>query len=252
MSTVFSVIIDDFHQALLPLKDIVQDGQAKKSSMLARVASVNAATLLLAATFEEFIRQMARQFAIEVVASAGKIDDVPYALLETAWRRTLHVLTQSNKSDGVSKKEALRFAAKRARPTIDALCSFIEGDIGQDIFENLIHNENNMGSEEINQLFKVGGVSNICIETCKSGALKAFFEADDDVATHTALLSALKGFFKRRNQIAHSLNSKNSSSPNEILRDICIFVAFSSDLGRTLEMKIAERRAVRPEWSGAE
>jgi hypothetical protein len=252
VSTEFSVIVDDFHGALKPLNEIVKNGHSEQSTTLARVAYVNAATLLLAATFEEFARQMARQFAIQVVAGARSIDDVPDVLLETAWRRTFHTLTQSNKSDGVSKKEALRFSAKKARPTIDALCNFIEGDIDQDIFENLIHNENNMGSEEINRLFKIGGVTNVCLETCKNEALRTFFEADDDGATHAALLSALKRFFERRNQIAHSLNSKNSVSPNEILRDICMFVAFSSDLGRTLETKIAERRPVRPKCFDSE
>jgi hypothetical protein len=252
VSTVFSVIVEDFQQALLPLKDIVEDGQTNKSSMLARVASVNATTLLLAATFEEFIRQMARECVIQTVQKASSIDDLPDDLLETAWRRTFHVLTHSNKSDGVSKKEALRISAKKARPTIEALCNFIEGDINQDVFENLIHNENGMGFKEINKLFKVGGVSNICMEICKNETLRAFFEVDDEKATHAALLSALKEFFERRNQIAHSLNSKNSASPEQILRDICMFVALASDLGRTLEVKIAERRPARPKCFDAE
>ncbi len=246
MSTEFSVIVDDFHSALRPLNEIVRNGHSEQATTLARVASVNAATLLLAATFEEFVRQMARQFAIQVVTGASSIDDVPDFLLETAWRRTFHVLTHSNKSDGVSKKEALRISAKRARPTIEALCNFIEGDIDQDIFENLIHNENGMGFEEINKLFKVGGVSNICKEICKNETLRTFFEIDDEKATHAALLSALKEFFERRNQIAHSLNSINSASPGQILRDICMFVALASDLGRTLEVKVAEKQTARP------
>jgi hypothetical protein len=252
VSTVFSVIVDDFCNALKPLEEIVENGNSTSSSKFARVASVNAATLLLAATFEEFVRQMARQFAIQVVTGASSIDDVPDVLLETAWRRTFHTLTHSNKSDGVSKKESFRISAKKARQTIDALCKFLEGDINQDIFENLIHNENGMGFKEINKLFKVGGVSNICIEICKHEALKTFFKVDDERATHEALLSALKGFFERRNQIAHSLNSKNSASQNEILRDISMFVSFANDLGMRLEEKIAERRPARPKSFGPE
>jgi len=241
VNTVFSVIVDDFHEALIPLKDIVRDGQAKKSSMLARVASVNASTLLLAATFEEFIRQMARECVAQAVAKANNIDDLPDDLIDTAWRRTFHVFSRSRKADGTSKKEALRFLAKKAQPSIDALCKFVEGDIKQDIFEHLIHNENNMAPEEINRLFKVGGLPNVCGEACKSIALKAFFKLDDDGKTHGALVSSLNAFFERRNRIAHSLNSKSSSSSDEILRDICMFVAFASDLGNTLETKILGR-----------
>jgi hypothetical protein len=238
VSTVFSVIVDDFHNSLIPLKEIVQEGQEKKSAVLARVASVNATTLLLAATFEEFIRQMAREYVIQTVKNANSVNELPDDLLETAWRRTFQIFGRSNKANGTSKKEALKFLAKRAHPTINALCKFIEGDIEQNIFEHLIHNENNMGPDEINRLFKVGGLPNACVEACKKTDLKEFFEMEDAGKTHEALLSSLKAFFERRNQIAHSLNSKSSASPDEVLRDICMFVALASDLGNTLEEKI--------------
>ncbi len=61
MSTDFSVIVDEFESGLVRLEEIVGAGQTKQSSPKARVASIHAATLLLAAEFEESVRETARR-----------------------------------------------------------------------------------------------------------------------------------------------------------------------------------------------
>lgn len=234
MSTPFSVIVDDFEIALTPLEEIVNNGQSKASSPRARVASVHAATLLLAATFEQFVREMALEHAVQIVAKASSISDLPDALLDTAWRRTFEQFARS-KPSGRSKKEALEIFAKQARPSIDALCTFIEGDITQNIFDHLIHNENNMRAGEINALFKVSGCSNVCAQACKQTQLKIVFDTDDEGKVHGGFLQALDTFFERRNAIAHSLNTASSSGPETLFYDIDIFLAFSKDLQATLD-----------------
>ena len=237
MTTPFSVIVEDFKEELLSLRQLVEMGQAKSASPKTRVAAIHAVTLLLAAAFEEFIRQMAREYAIQVVDKAESVSELPDALLETAWRQTFQELSRS-KTDARSRKEALEISAKEARDKVTALCAFVEGDITQDIFAHLIHNENNMRANEINKLFKVSGLSDVCSEICGQAALKIFFEQQDDGQTHGELLDALSDFFKRRNEIAHSLNSARSSAPEEVSRDIEMFIAFSKDLGATLEVEI--------------
>ena len=229
MATAFSVIVEDFDEDLLSLRQLVNLGEAKTASAKTRVATIHATTLLLAAAFEEFVREMAREYAIQVVNKAGSVSELPDALLETAWRRTFDELAHI-KPNGRSKKEALEISAKQARPKIDALWAFIEGDITQDIFVHLIHNENNMRVGEINRLFKVSGLSDVCSQICKQASLKAFFATEEDGKTHGDLLDSLEGFFNRRNEIAHSLNSASSSAPEEVSRDIDMFLAFSNDL----------------------
>lgn len=238
MSTSFSVILDDFDAALVPLREIVNGGQGTGASARARVSSVHASTLLLAATFEEFVREMAKEFAVQVVTSASSVSELPEQLLETAWRRTFDRFAR-NKAATCSRREALEIAAAQARPTVEALCAFIEGDIGQNIFDHLIHNENNMRPREINSLFKLSGFSNVCAEACKHAELKAFFETDEEGKAHGEFLSALEAFFERRNQIAHSLNSVSSSAPETILQDVDFLSAFSKGLCRTLEARFA-------------
>ena len=230
----FSVIVEDFDQELTSLHLLVRIGQAKGVSARTRVASIHATTLMLAAVFEEFIREMAREHAIHVVDKAHTVSQVPDMLIVTAWKRTLSELARGE-GNGRTKRNAVRMAVKQARPKIDALCSFVEGDIGQDIFDHLIYNESNMRAREINKLFRVSGLENVCQRVCQQDSLKGFFDRDDDRRTHGDLLAELENFINRRNEIAHSLNSAVSSGPEEVFRAIDMFRAFAQDLGVTLE-----------------
>lgn len=239
MRTTFSVIVDDFEAALIPIIEIVNEQQRQGSSARARVASVHAATLLLAASFEEFIREMAKEYVSQIVYRVKKISELPDALYETAWRRTFDRLMKV-KAQGRTKLEAHQVAANRARPAFDALFDFFDGDITKLSIENLIHNENNMRGREINNLFKVGGISDICSKICKKPSVKKFFEVDDEGKAHGRLLAALEDFFERRNEIAHSLNTASSASPQTIIRDVELFKALANDLLETLEEKLAD------------
>lgn len=244
MATAFSVIVDAFDEELASLHQLVKIGRSPSASAKTRIATIHATTLLLAAMFEEFIRESAREYTIQVVDKAGSVSDLPDALLNTAWKRTFEEVARSKPDDGLSKIKGLEMSAMRARPKIDALFAFIKGDITQqgnikqNIVAHLIHNENNMRAGEINKLFKVSGLSNICLQICKQQSLKTFFNENDDGKTHGELLTALKRFFNRRNDIAHSLNSASSSAPEEVFGDIKMFAAFSKDLGATLEAAV--------------
>ena len=95
-----------------------------------------------------------------------------------------------------------------------------------------------MRGGEVNKLFKVGGLSNVCSRICAQGSLKELFDRNEEGEAHGDLLAALEDFFNRRNEIAHSLNSAKSSAPAEISRYIDMFRAFSKDLGATLEAAV--------------
>ena len=242
VASTFSAIVGDFDEELTSLGVLVQIGQAKGVPPKTRVASIHATTLMLAAAFEEFIRQMARAQAIQVVERASSVADVPDKLLETAWKRTLNELARAE-SRRLSKKESLRMSlAKRARLEINALCSFVEGDIGQNIYDDLIHNEHNMRPGEVNRMFKISGLRNICQRICGQASLKAFFEQRNENHTHRDLLVELDNFIDRRNEITHSLNSASSSGPGEVFRIIEMFRAFAKDLGATLETSVGSPR----------
>ena len=232
LAGLYAVIVEDFDEELTSLKDLVQI--ATTASPRTRVAAIHATTLILAAAFEEFVRQMAREYAVQVVKKSSNISDVPQTLLVTAWKRTFEELSSSKWSTD-DRQGALEVAAKRARVKIDALCAFMEGDIGQHIFDDLIHNERNMRVDEINRMFRISGLSNVCMQICEQASLKQFFDQDDRNHTHGHLVSAIKSFIDRRNEIAHSLNPSISNAPEEVFRLIEMFRAFAKDLSATLE-----------------
>ena len=151
-------------------------------------------------------------------------------MANTAWRRTMETLARSrivnNNHPNVISEAHARF---------DAIYKFCKGDLTQDIYMELIHNENNMRPGEINSLFKVSGLSDMCREIADKKPLLRNFDEIEEEKTHGRLLKSLEEFFERRNVIAHSLNSASSSGPDQILKDVDMFDAFGKALCETLE-----------------
>lgn len=233
MATEFSVIVDDFVEELRSLDQIVSLTQDSKYLPKTRISSMHAVTLLLAANFEEFIRQMAKQCAISVVQRANDVSEIPDLLMETAWKRTLDQLVREKFSP--PKKQSIVASAQRAKPKIDAMFAFVSGDRTQDIYDQLIHNENNMRPREINGMFKIAGFSDICRAICKQNEIKLILSKENEDSAHGEFMSAVDAFFNRRNEIAHSINSASSVGPDQMRRDIRLFEALARDLCVTLE-----------------
>jgi hypothetical protein len=74
MPSVFGVIFEEFEQELDAIQILVGPAGDAKPSAKARVAGANAAVLLLAASFEEFVRELAREYARAVVAATPSYD----------------------------------------------------------------------------------------------------------------------------------------------------------------------------------
>lgn len=235
MDTDFAAITDDFERdldAIRSLVDAFRDSSTGAAKI--RISAANAATLLLAATFEEFVRSMARSYAKQVVIARGSFSRLPQRLATTAWRRAMRSLTnlRIDSSGGFSSSDG---SSPDPRSRFDSIYRFCEGDLTQDIYGDLIYNENNMRPSEINALFNVSGLSDVCRMASDKDPLSKQLREEDASRSYSSLISILEGFFSRRNTIAHSLNSGNSSSPDEIGYDIDIFRAFGRSLRETLE-----------------
>ena len=229
MTTLYMAIAEEFEGQLFSLRELVGNSQSKSLGPSTRIASVRAATLLLAATFEEFVREMALEHARQVVARAKSLEQVPDRLVDTAWKRTLNDLLRT-RAEGETRETRLASTAKLARLRLDDICSFMEGDISRNVYTNLTHNENNMRPEQIDRLFRISGVPSVCKEVCKKGELQTFFGIRGQESTHAALKDTLNQFIDKRNEIAHSLNLVSSEAPDEVFRDIFMLKAFAVDL----------------------
>jgi hypothetical protein len=231
LNTPFSPIADDFLETLTSIKEISQISCRHRKS---RVAAVHAVTLLLAASFEEFVRQMAKEYALYLVKKTSAVEDLPDKFLEAAWHRAFsRAMRKADKTNPIV--DGYKKSTNKARSILEPLWLFIEGDVSQSICEHLIHNENNMRPDEINKIFKICGITNILQVVCKQEILKNILNESHDCKAATLFSSEMNNFFDLRNEIAHALNFNSSKSPEDFNKDIDLFEAFSISLCITIE-----------------
>lgn len=237
MVSSFHPISDDFRSDLQAISELIDAVHVSGNTAKSRVASVNSCTLLLAATFEEFIREMGRQYAREIVERATSVDQLPRKLAATAWKRTLESLARA-KLDTGGTPESFDVIARDARQSFDKVCGFVGGDKSQDIYQALIHNESNMRPNQLNDIFSVCGLSNVCLKFSDKQQLLDFFDETEAGKVHGQFLVRLNDFMERRNSIAHSLNPGNSSGPEQLRKDIAFLKAVAMSLSETLSVSL--------------
>jgi hypothetical protein len=246
MASVFEVITEEFVDDMEAIRSLVVTFSDPQKTAKARIAAANSATLLVAATFEEFVREMAREYARAVVTNTESFDKLPPKLASTAWKRTMDGLSKvrfDGNQTGAGTENA--FGATQARFTV--IYDFCKGDLTQDIYRDLIHNENNMRPGELNSLFKVSGLGDVCKKLSdKQPMLEVFGETEAGKA-HGKLISSLEDFFERRNAIAHALNPGQSSGPAQIDNDINILERFGKALCETLDTLAPKTPVAQPE-----
>ena len=229
MATVFEITTEDFNDDCAAIITVISTFDDSGKSAKSRVAAANSSTLLAAATFEEFIRQQARHYAKTVVSYSSGVEELPVKLAATAWQRTMESLARI-KIGKAAPSNSLPFASAR----FGAVMDFCKGDLQQDIYDDLIHNENNMRPTELNSMFKVSGLSNVMSLCSADQSIMDFFGESEQGKAHGKLLAAFEDFFDRRNTIAHSLNSNQSSGASQILTDLALFSKFAGALTTAL------------------
>ena len=235
MATDFAAITEEFESELDVIRSLVGafDDRSKGSATV-RASAANAATLLLAATFEEFVRTMARAVARKVFQTAGSFSQLPAKLATKAWRRAMRSMTQLRIDNGS------RFLSPDGRTSdpksrFDDIYEFFRGDRSRDIYSDLVFNENNMRPRQINSLFAISNLRDVCKQASGEESLVEHFKEDEMDRAHGRLMSFLDDFFNRRNTIAHSLNAHQSRGPDDIRYDIDTFRAFGRSLCKAVE-----------------
>lgn len=236
MATVFELIKEEFISELDAIRVLVTTHDEPGRLPKVRVAAANSATLLVAATFEEYIRQSAREYARLVVSNARSFADVPKKLAATAWRRSLERLAKV--SFDVEDQPTRNARLVMAGSTFSSVHEFVRGDLTRDIFGDLIHNENNMRPNELNSMFKVSGLGDVCAKLCEMQPIKDHFQEVELGKAHGKLIAALEEFMERRNGIAHALNPGSSTGADQILKDLDMLGAIAASLFQVLDRQV--------------
>jgi len=214
------LIYDDFASELDALESMIATVGGASLGSRSRVASANAATLLLAALFEEFVRQIIRALFSAKAKAAADISVFPEKITANVWRRSLEMLARAPFDDVQSK-------SREVSDNIEAILRFcLSKDVQADVGKALSHNDNNMRPQQLNQLFNQIGVENMCGRACNSEALIDFLGHGTAGKATPELTSRLEAFFRRRNDIAHSVQFNSSSGPSELSADISLFRIF--------------------------
>ena len=161
------------------------------------------------------------------VDNTKSIQNIKEILLKTACQRTFQV-TSGDLDKELPYLEMYRKASIGAMAKINALFEFIRGDLSQDIYNGLIYNQYNMNADELNNMFRVSGIKNMCEEVSNSENIKLFFGPIGNL--NTEIRTKLNQFMIRRNEISHSnedptkIYSTNSDIKffKALIMDICL------------------------------
>lgn len=228
MVSEFRLILEEFSSELDALAEM-SVGQQESITARARIAAGNAATLLLAAIFEEYIRQQVRIAFKEKVKRVNGPGDFPSNLAIKVWRKTLDasMRTQIGELDGNSREVEERFAT--------AVAFSIKKDMRAEVSDAVSHNENNMRPDQMAELFKQIGVPSMLSKCCEQVEMSDLVGGNNADDTRLKIIARIEDFFRRRNIVAHAITLGSSSGPAEIAADIELFKALSRAIVRTLE-----------------
>jgi hypothetical protein len=102
----------------------------------------------------------------------------------------------------------------------------------------LVHNENNMRPSQLNSIFSICDLKDVCSKISKRPDLSDYCDEEDFGKVHGMLLTRLNDFMEMQNNIAHSLNLGSSPQPNSLLDDILFFKALALSLSETLPIHL--------------
>lgn len=232
MSTEYDAIFSEFASELDALAEMVRaraDLGATALTGRARIAAGNGATLLLAAIFEEYVRQQVRAAFLEKTRRARDMKDFPVKIAATVWRRSLEGLART-------PFEEIESDGRKTDARVAAILSFcVKKEITADVGDVVARNDTNMRLQELGRLFNQIGLKEIVSKCCEDNSLIDWLGADGPGKAKALLESRFGDFFRRRNEIAHAIQLGSSSGPTELLNDITMFRVFAQALSTAVQ-----------------
>ena len=241
MESGFRVAAEEFCSEVSVIQDLVSPFESTAVEPKVRAAASNSAMLLLAATFESFVRDMAGQVARAAVARAEVVAKVPNKILRDAWKRTFEAILRYRLPQNTKTLEIIDIVDE-AEARAEAVFEFLRGNTNRDIYDDLVRTDVNMRAKEINRLFGMSEVPNVCSLVSQEQAVIDHFRAVPENATAADLVRFVDHFVDQRNIIAHALVSSSSIGPREVCRHIDTFRVFAQALCAVLERKFPSPR----------
>lgn len=234
MTSEYELILEEFYSDLEAIESLVVSSTTPSYDAKIRVAACNSAILLIAATFEEFSRQMAKEYS---KFELSKIVKYPEKMANLVWRRTIDELSKIKFSSSSSTNAAIE---ENSRLIVDAVAKlqiasdFCKGDWEKSIHHHLVHNERNMRPDQFKEIFAISNISNLPLLLCSTLVLKNYFQEENETKNLDLLKQKWENFFETRNAIAHSLNPSSSIGS----ADVIVYINFWKNVGEAIKESI--------------
>lgn len=227
MAPKYLTITEDFSAELEAIRTMVRELNSPSATRGVRTSSARAAILLLAAVYEEYVRQMAGEHALCVADSPGT-----KGLRRKAWKISFDELARFNPF--VGSNELAESVKSESMEKIESLFAFMSGNFHSELLPNAIRNERNMRPTQLNQIFKLSGIDDISREICDRQCLIRYLNADNPDIAHGLFLKRQKRFFDQRNEIAHSPAPQSSVAVDVVESHVALLGMTSRALTETL------------------
>jgi hypothetical protein len=242
MRVEYQAILDDFEAeitAIAELADATRIGS--QFSSRARISLANSLTLVLASTFEEYVRQLVKAAWSERLKVVDDASKLPPKLRSKLWRSTLERAARKPFGD-VDSQSWL------ARDRLQNLMKFcLDGDLSVPIDDEISHNERNMRPDQISDLFSKIGIRNIFVTGCALEEAIEYFDCQNADQASENLRAALEDFFIRRNNVAHAIVFGSSDGADTIHQDIDICKLTAKALANGAELFVEPKHALESE-----
>jgi hypothetical protein len=219
MQSSFDLIQEDFLREVGAMQQLL--AIASNASTSARIASSNALILLLGATYEEFVREIIREYAGRLVSHSTLSHALPGEFVAAVWERSTYVLRGlkhgRDNFDQASARSAIR--------QLERFC--LDGDPSAVLADTVAYNENNLRPAEFNLMFKRVGLIDYCATIGNRQEMVAFFGSPSSTAAHGRMISIMGEFYDTRNEVAHSIGSYRVAGVSDLERYIQFFICLS-------------------------
>jgi hypothetical protein len=229
MATTFDIIREDFSAELDTIRTLVATSDERDTTSTAvKIASSNASMLLLAASFEEFVRECVREFVVQIVSRAAQFADIPPNVGVAVWERAIYLLRGLR----YGSRDFDRTQAVTSLTYLQDFC--LDETLATPVSDLVAYNQNNLKCKEINDMFRRCGIADYCGALGRLDIFIDFFGSPSADKAHADFMSYLDNFYDSRNEVAHAIGSRKATGSTDIERHLdffgCLAQAICADL----------------------
>ena len=203
--------------------------------------------MLIASYFEDFILYTATEYVNLIIREKSDITKIPNGITNSVREEIENYVKRVFRNIYSEEDTFIELTSKvnQRLSNIESLFKFVEGDLTSNITNRIIKTEFHLRANEINRLFKIAGINNICSMLSKRenlGKLYGFEYKNQILKNYTYIQRNLEKhlaeFYKYRNSLVHPYNKASMPYTRTLPEEINFFRAFALDLCKLLDSNL--------------